>query len=368
MKKKAAHFLLIPELINSPPNCAIINAYIQNDYVVDVFTPGSTPGNTIYGDSIRVFRVEYSWVWIIRNILQTKWLSYDIISGTSEDPLGVVGLICSIYRKKGICLVDEIKSGSYRGDRSELWKRMCINGIKNSRFSIVNDSSRIDLLREYADLETNKEILVYPGCFYQRPEISSIKRIEYRKSWGFGSSDFIIGSSGGFNMTAGADWLLKYIKENEDIRSVVQPLGVTPLSMFLLRNLDFSDRIYIQDKRMDWNEAWESAQGLDVGICIYMNQAPQFQNMGISSNRLCMFLAMGVPVIASKQKSFEFLEAYDCGVLVEDYKDFENSVRYIKDKWSVMRENCEKCFNEYINPNERYGTLSHRIGELRSRK
>jgi glycosyltransferase involved in cell wall biosynthesis len=365
MKKKAAHFLLIPELIHSPPNCAIINAYIQNGYIVDVFTPGSTPEKTIYGDSIRVFRVEYSWIWILRNIIHTRWFSYALVSGTSEDPLGIVGLICTIYRTKGICLVDEIKSGSYRGDRSELWKKICIRAIRNSNFSIVNDNSRIGLLRQYAGLGEHKEILVYPGCFYQRPEISELKRVEYRKSWGFSNEDFIIGSSGGFNMTAGADWLLRYIKENDDVRSVIQPLGVTPLSMFLLRNLDYHKRIFIQNQRMDWNEAWESAQGLDIGICIYMNQAPQFQNMGISSNRLCMFLAMGVPVIASRQESFTFLETYECGLLVEDYNDFESAVGYIKKNWADMRDNCGKCFEEYIRPSQRYRTLARRIGELR---
>jgi hypothetical protein len=368
MKKKAAHFLLIPELIHSPPNCAIINAYIESGYVVDVFTPGSTPKKTNYGDSLRVFRVEYSWIWIIKNIIHTRWLSYSLISGTSEDPLGIVGLISTIYSKKSICLVDEIKSGSYRGDRSEFWKRICIRAIRNSEFNIVNDTSRISLLRQYAGLGDHKEILVYPGCFYQRPEISQGKRLEYRKSWGFNQDDFIIGSSGGFNLTAGADWLLRYIRENDSVRSVIQPLGVTPLSMFLLRNLDFHHRIYIQDRRMDWNEAWESAQGLDVGICIYMNQAPQFQNMGISSNRLCMFLAMGVPVIASRQESFGFLESYGCGLLVDDYKDFESAVGYIRINWVNMRENCEKCFKEYIRPNQRYKTLVHRIGELKPQK
>lgn len=368
MKKRAAHFLLIPELIHSPPNYAIINAYIQNNYNVDIYTPGNTPAKTIYGDSVRIYPVEYSWIWIIKNLIRVRWLSYDLVSGTSEDPLGIVGLICSVYGKKGFCLVDEIKSGSYRGDRSVFWKKMCIRAIRNSRFSIVNDTSRIRLLRDYADLDAHKEILVYPGCFYQRPEISPLKREEYRKSWGFNSDDFIIGSSGGFNMTAGAEWLLTYIKEDEDIRSVIQPLGVTPLSMFLLRNLDCHDRIYIQDQRMDWNEAWESAQGLDVGICIYMNQAPQFQNMGISSNRLCMFIAMGVPVIASRQESFRFLETYRCGVLVESYGEFESSVKHIKDNLVDMQKNCEKCFEEYIRPGQRYKELVSRIGELRKRR
>jgi hypothetical protein len=53
---------------------------------------------------------------------------------------------------------------------------------------------------------------------------------------------------------------------------------------------------------------------------------------------------------------------------VDDYKDFESAVGYIRINWVNMRENCEKCFKEYIRPNQRYKTLVHRIGELKPQK
>jgi len=69
--------------------------------------------------------------------------------------------------------------------------------------------------------------------------------------------------------------------------------------------------------------------GLDIGLAIYTNPAPQFQHMGISSNRLCMFLAMGVPVIATRQPSFRFIKDYNCGILVENYDQFLAAIRHI---------------------------------------
>jgi glycosyltransferase involved in cell wall biosynthesis len=356
--RKAAHFLLIPELLYSPPNNAIINAYLENDYQVDIYTPGEIVEANAYGPSVRVFGVDYSWSWIIRGLMKRSWYSYEVISGTSEDPLLIVGLISELYRKKSICLVDEIKSGAYRGDRSDLWKGLCKRAIKRSQLRIVNDETRVNLLQEYANVEVHKDILVYPGCYYDRPEKSISIRQKYRNHWGFNEDDFVIASSGGFNMTAGAEWLLQYLKSNTQVCSVIQPLGVTPLSMYLLKNFESKGKIYIQENRMSWSEAWESAQAFDAGLCIYKNQAPQFQHMGISSNRLCMFLAMGVPVIATKQKSFEFIEEYNCGVLVDNYKEFSNSIEVIKENLSVMRLNCEKCFHEYIRPKERFNRLS----------
>jgi glycosyltransferase involved in cell wall biosynthesis len=360
-RMKAAHFLLIPELMCSPPNKAIITAYLELGYSVDVFSPGIPNKTNYYGQNVRVFRVEYTWLWIFRNMFNPRWISYKCFSGTSEDPLAVVGLLSFLYMAKSFCLVDEIKSGSYRGDRSERWKRLCRFSMRNSVFNIVNDRNRIELLREYAGLNKRSKIIVYPGCFHEKPEdnLNSVSKI--RDYWGFPDSAFVIGSSGGFNMTAGADWLLNSVRDCRDLHAVIQPLGVSELSMFLLDSLSIRDRVFIEKKRLGWEDAWLSARGLDVGMCIYTNQAPQFQNMGISSNRLCMFIAMGVPVIASSQESFKFLEQFDCGVIVQDYTEFLDAIDYIKSKHRIMVDNCKHCYEEYIKPLDCYANLKESI-------
>lgn len=363
-KKKAAHFLLIPELLYSPPNDAIIWAYLENGFDVDVYSPGTLPSSTAYGSGVKTYQVAYSWFWLFRHILQVRWLRYNCFSGTSEDPLAIVGILRMIFNKKSFALVDEIKTGSYRGDRSERWKKVCQWAMRTSSFNIVNDKNRIALLQEYARLDDSDSIIVYPGCFKDIPEVCSTERKRVRKMWGISEETFVIGSSGGFNMTAGADWLLSYVREFEDVHAVIQPLGVTTLSMFLLKSLSFSNRIYVQTERLGWKEAWLSAQALDVGLCIYMNQAPQFQKMGISSNRLCMFLAMGVPVIASYQRSFEFLEKYNCGVMVRDYDEFKCAVSTIRRNSERMSYNCRICLREYIRPTESFKTLKERIKKL----
>jgi glycosyltransferase involved in cell wall biosynthesis len=83
--------------------------------------------------------------------------------------------------------------------------------------------------------------------------------------------------------------------------------------------------------------------------------------MGISSNRLCMFLAMGVPVIASRQPSFRFLETYDCGVLVDSYQEFRQAIASIGSRLPQMRENCRRCLQDYIMPPDRYPGLRQAI-------
>jgi hypothetical protein len=364
--KTVAHFLLIPELLYSPPNDAIIQAYSRKGYRIDVFAPNATETQTLYGNHVRLLSVSYTWIWIVKNILSFRWFDYEIISGTSEDPLAVVGLLRFLYRKKSVALVDEIKSGSYRGDRSEYWKKLCQWSIRKADFSIVNDFHRIELLREYAKLPPTKDVVVYPGCFVETPSID--EDIESIKTgWGLPRDAFVIGSSGGFNLTAGADWLLDSIQEINDIYAVIQPLGVSDLSLLLMERLAYSDRLYIQKKRLSWNEAWKKARGFDIGLSIYSNPAPQFQHMGISSNRLCMFIAMGVPVIASRQKSFYFLEKYNCGVLVSNLSEFIHAIHTIRMSHAKMKANCQVCVEEYIRPIERFNHLFSMINHLGSR-
>jgi len=228
----------------------------------------------------------------------------------------------------------------------------------------VNDNHRIALLRSYAKLGNESQVIVYPGSFYELPEKNQIIRDRIRRQWGFIKGEFVIGASGGFNMTSGADWLLKTMKNTQDLFAVIQPLGVSQLALYLLGELEFIDRMFIQNERLSWKDAWLTAQGFDLGLCIYSNPASQFQKMGISSNRLCMFLAMGVPVIASRQESFNFLEDYECGIMVSSYDEFRIAVDTIRSNHQKMKDNCEKCFRDYIQPNNYFQRLKSFIHTL----
>jgi hypothetical protein len=83
--------------------------------------------------------------------------------------------------------------------------------------------------------------------------------------------------------------------------------------------------------------------------------------MGISSNRLCMFIAMGVPVICSRQESFRFVEDYECGRMVDSYDEFLEAIDVIGRNLPAMRRNCLRCFDEYIMPPDRYSSLEKAI-------
>ncbi len=360
--RRAAHFLLVPELADSPPNGALVRAYQSAGLAVDLFAPGDGHFPHGYGGEVATFSVEYGYRWLSRNGWHPSWRRYSLFSGTAEDPLAVVGILSAIHRRPSIALVDEIKSGSYRGDARESWKKLCRWAIRRAAIRIVNDPSRIDLLREYAELAPKSEVFVYPGGFVEPP--APVDREEQRRRWGVPPGGVVVGLSGGFNLSSGADWLIEAVQASPRLHAVVQPLGADEMTRFLLERLRDSDRIHVETRRLGWREAWSQAAAFDIGMAVYRNPAPQFQHMGTSSNRLCMCLAMGVPVIASRQPSFQFLERYDCGILVESSREVNSAIQAIRERLVTMRENAKTCWRDDVATGRRYRELVERIARL----
>ena len=344
--KYAAHFLLIPELANSPPNDAIVSALLELGYKVDLYA---------FGDKIPV---EYSNKWILKNLFSNRWRKYDLFSGTSEDPMAVVGVLAFWNRRPSFTLADEIKSGSYYGNRPESWKKLCRWGMRRSNFTIVNDESRIQLQRKYAGLSEKHKVIVYPGCFRELPATED--REALRVKWGVPAGGLVIAFSGGMSVYSGFPWMMKALESKPEAYLVLQATNSDPL----LEEVRNKDRVYIEPHRLGWRESWSTMSAVDIGVAIYHHSGPQFQNMGTSSNRICMFLSMGVPVIASRQPSFEFLERYKCGVLVESEKEFIDAINTIQKRLSEMKANAKICAKEYIDALGKYRQLVESLKEV----
>ncbi len=317
-----------------------------------------------YGGDVRTGPASYSWRWLLKNAWRPRWRSYVSFSGTSEDPLAAVGLLSAIHRRPSFVLADEIKSDYYYGNRPESWKRLCRWANRQARLNIVNDDARLDLLRDYASLEPDAKLIVYPGCYHSPPVPPADHRQQLRKQWGIPQDAFVLGASGHFNLDLGADLLFEAMAADRSLHAVIQPLGYNPYESYLLNYISRSANIFVEAQRLGWHESWLSAVGVDVGLAFYRHKGSQFQKMGISSNRLCMFLAMGVPVIGNRQPSYEFLERFGCGLMVSDAREFIDALAHIRRHQESMRKACKVCFEEYIMPPSRYRNLARSLADV----
>lgn len=361
--RKAAHFLLSPELAYSPPNDALVNALLDLGYEVDLYAPGNGFDVSRYGPKVTARHAQYGYRWIARNLLSRHWLEYSLFSGTTEDPMAFVGLLARTYRRPCITLADEIKNGNYSGDRSLQWKALCRSGMRASALTIVNETERVELHRQYAGLSANHPFVVYPGCFRELP--APWNREDTRRARGIPAEALVVCYSGVFNLGNGGLWLANAVEAAlPDVWFWGQVIHSDPLVNGLLRQLRGAERMILEPQRMSWREAWASMGAVDIGIVVYLQDAPQFRHMGTASNRLCMFLAMGVPVIASRQPSFEFVEEYDCGVLVTGEHEMVEAIGRIADRRESMQKNALRCAREYIRAPARFSSLRERIRAL----
>ncbi|MEB3255157.1 MAG: hypothetical protein VKJ05_02085 [Synechococcaceae cyanobacterium] len=360
---RVAHFLLHSSLIHSPPNKAIITALLEQGVQVDVFAPGMAVG-VDYNGAVRTGPAIYSWRWLAKNAWKPRWRSYTSFSGTSEEPVAIVAALSAIHRRPSFILADEIRSDLYYGTRSESWKKLCRWGYRQARLNIVNDDARLDLLREYASLPSSARLIVYPGCYHKPPTPPADYRHQLRRQWGIPDDAFVVGASGRFDLDLGADLLFEALASDHSIHAVIQPLSYNPYESYLVNYIARLANIYVEPKRLGWEESWLSAVGVDVGMAFYRQQASQFQKMGISSNRLCMFLAMGVPVIGNRQPSYEFLERFGCGLMVSDAQEFKQALDYVRRNLASMQQACRVCFEEYIMPPSRFSSLARAIAAV----
>jgi glycosyltransferase involved in cell wall biosynthesis len=358
---RVAHFLFHSELAESPPNDALVRAWSELGCGIDFYAPAGDPTHPHHlGPPI--LPVEYGPRWLLQNAWRPAWRRYAAFSCTTENPAAVAGTLARVHRRPLLVLADEIRAGAYRGNTSESWKRRCHAAMRRADLTIVNDDSRVSLQRDYTGLPAARPIVVYPGGYLHPP--APVDRATQRAQWGFAADDLVLGFSGAFSTGNGGHWFVEAIQRTPGLRGVAQPLWVDEMTRFLLPRIEGRERLYVEPRRLHWHEAWSQAAALDIGLAIYLQPGAQFQLMGTSSNRLCMFLAMGVPVIASRQASFQFLEEYDCGVLVDSAEELRAAVDRIAARLDPMKANAKRCWGEHARTEERYQALVRQIGAI----
>ncbi|MBT8113999.1 MAG: hypothetical protein KJP04_01370, partial [Arenicella sp.] len=187
------------------------------------------------------------------------------------------------------------------------------------------------------------------------------------KQWGVKDGQFVLCFSGVCHLSTGIDLALDALDARQDLALVTQPVQVDGLTRFLIARTRNAERIFLQNQRLSWDEAWSTAAAADVGVAIYRSQSPQFQHMGISSNRLCMFLAMGVPVIVSKQPSFNFVNDFKCGIQVETQDEFNEALATILSDLDSYKANALRCAAEYIDAAGCYKNLRGSLSQVLAR-
>jgi len=355
--RRAAFFELRADYFGRPFEDGIIRALLAAGFAVDVFAPEGELPQTIYPDSVRRLAVEYRRRWLQRNLRISRWRAYDLFLGTADIPMAFAGILSRLARRPVVTAADEIFVGGYEGPATAYWKPLSRWGMRHAAFTILTDLVRVPLQREYANLPDDHELLSYPSCYafpYAGPS-----REEARRALGIGDGEFVFSFSGTFTPNNGAQWAVRLLDAIPDARLLVQPGGHSDpvLDAMLARD----PRVLHLPQRLEWLDSMSITVAADAALVFYLSPQPQFQLMGVSSQKLCTALWLGIPVLATRQESFAFIEQFRCGELVGGEGDLLPAAERIRADREAYARNASRAVAEHIRPEEKLSLLAERF-------
>lgn len=337
-RRRAAYFVQRADYAGRPFDDGILGALDDAGFEVDYFTPNE---------------VEYRRAWLQRQLLHaSRWRAYDVFLGSADLPMAFAGALAALARKPVVTACDEIYIGGYAGIASGLWKPLVRQAMRQSAFTIITDRVRIPLQREYAGLPASHEFVEYPCCFstpYDGPRAARE------------GDRFVLSLTGAFAWWTGAQWAVP-LAGRDGIELLVQPGGPPDAAVDAL--LRRADGVIYKPERVSYREAAAITATADASFVCYLTPFPEFRHMGVSSQKLCTSLWVGVPVIAARQESFAFVEELRCGVLIDRAEDLPGAVARICEDREGYRTRALAAVDTYVRPAEKRRALAARFARL----
>ena len=344
--RRAAFFELRADYAGRPFSDGILRALGDAGFETDVFAPGGAHD------------VQYRRAWLQRELLHARrWRAYDLFLGTADIPMAFAGTLSRLARRPCVAAIDEIYTGGYEGHALGSWKKITRWAMRRAAFTIITDVCRIPLQREYASLPDDHEFHDYPSCYSFPYEGSS--REEARRALNIGADELVLSFTGTFTANNGAQWVVRWLDATPGARVLVQTGGNADdvTSALLARD----PRILHRPQRLGWVESVGLTIAADVAAVFYLDPRPQFQAMGVSSQKLGMALWAGIPVVATRQPSFAFIETYGCGELVPDESEVAAAIVRIRGNREAYVQGARHAVDEYVRPAEKRHALAERL-------
>lgn len=103
-----------------------------------------------------------------------------------------------------------------------------------------------------------------------------------------------------------------------------------------------------------------------IGVALYSEKDLGYRAkyMGLAAGKIGNYLKCGIPVIATKLPSLQYLEDYRCGLLVNDESEILPAIRSIDTNYLTYRRNAVKCYEELWHPEPYVSKIEHCINSL----
>lgn len=363
--KRAAYLQQASGLFGRPFDDGVIRALLDAGYRIDHYSPNGDLSQEIYGNKVCRHSIDYRARWLRDNLTVARRRGYELIAANTELPLAFGSIWAAITRCRLVCVCDEIYAGGYRGAAAPHWKRIARWGMRRADMTVITDPVRIPLQRNYAGISNDHRFVDYPSA-YSQPLWDRFDRSLVRAELGIQEDEWVISHAGNFSHVTGGTWAILLEEMLDSQWKILVQTGGQPDRIVdsLLRRVAHGRRLIYLPERLDWLESMRWTSAADIGLVVYLSNKPQFQRMGVSSTKLCTFLSLGIPVIATRQPSFEFLERLGGGILVESLDEVPGAVAQIATNYPRYKVGARRCMYDHVRPSERLRELTEALRRL----
>jgi hypothetical protein len=364
-RPRAAYVQLRSEYFGRPFDDGVVGALLEAGYEVDLFAPRGGLAQDLFPGDVRRLDIEFSRAWVVRNLGASRWRGYDLFLGNPDLGTALGGLLAAVTRRPFVNACEEIYVGGYRGTALGWWRGLARWAARRADFTIITDVCRTPLQRDFAALPPDHRFLPYPTCFAS--DYAGAGRERSRQALGIADGELVVSVTGALTDANGFHWVVEAL-DGLDGRLLIQPgAGVDACIDALLRRLERDGRVLYRPEVLPWPKTVDLTAAADVGVVLYLSSKSQFQHMGVSSQKLDTYLWLGIPVVARRQPSFEFLRERGCGELIDEPHQLAPAVRAVFDRRGPMSEAARRTVPEYIRPAECKQRLVEEFARLASR-
>lgn len=117
----------------------------------------------------------------------------------------------------------------------------------------------------------------------------------------------------------------------------------------------------IDNKNLKFSTTPVSNENLDnlvssayIGVALYSLNLLSYRAtyMGLAAGKIGNYLKCGLPVIATKLPSLNYIEEYQCGILINTLDEFPNAVSKINTTYDRYSMNAHRCYKELWEPTQ----------------
>ena len=362
-RRRAAYFQPRADYFGRPFDDGIIRGLLDAGYDVDVYAPDWGEPQDVYPNAVHRLDVEYRRGWLLRNVGRARWRRYDLFLGNPDLGTACAAVLALAARRPFVNAVDEIYVGGYEGPALGWWKSAARWGEGRASFTIITDLCRASLQRGYAGLGSRHRFLQYPSCFSEA--YTGPGRDTVRAGLGIQQNEFVVALAGALTPGNGADWVFREIDALGG-RLLIQPgVRAEPVLEALSERLVREGRATLLSDRVSYHRAAELTMAADASLALYRSPKPQFQAMGVSSQKVCVSLWLGIPLVATRQPSFDFIERFGCGVLIDGEEQLAAAVAKIKSDPQPYSAGARRAVEEYVQPGLRRTHLAEAFAAIR---